>query len=77
MDGKIDNGLNIINDYKNGHNISMLQQNYGGSRKTIRRILFKEGLIKSIEPIRKCYFIGKENDNIAEKLLLRYESISA
>jgi hypothetical protein len=71
---QLENELNIVNDYKNGSNLSVLQNNYGGSRKTIRKILFNEGLIDSIEPTRKCYFIGKEHENIGEKLLLRYES---
>jgi hypothetical protein len=71
---QLENELNIVNDYKNGSNLSLLQNNYGGSRKTIRKILFNEGLIDSIEPIRGCYFTGKEHENISERLLLRYES---
>jgi len=70
----LENKLNIINDYKHGSNISMLEHNYRRSRKTIRKILFNEGLINSIKPIRKCYFTGKEYENIGKVLLLRYES---
>ena len=70
----MNNKINIINDYKNGDNISTLEKFYGGSRKTIRKILFNEGLIDSIEPKRRCYLTGKENKNVGDKLLLRYES---
>ena len=40
----------IISDYNNGFNISKLEAKYGGQRKTLRKILFNEGLINSIEP---------------------------
>ena len=74
MDGKDNKKSNIIIDHNNGFNISKLQEKYGGNRKTIRRVLFNEGLINSIEPTRRCYFTGKEHENIGKKLLLRYES---
>ena len=70
----MENELNIITDHKNGDNISILEKKYGGRRKTIRKVLFNEGLIDSIEPTRRCYFIGKERENIGEKLLFRYKS---
>jgi len=65
--------LDIINDYKNGFNLSKLVNKYGGRRITLRKILFKYNLIESIEPKRKKYFEGKANIEVRNQLLERYK----
>lgn len=62
----------IVSDYRLGYSISKLELKYGGRRKTLRKILFEAKLIDSIEPKRKKYFVGKDNIEIKNKLLLRY-----
>lgn len=64
----------IITDFKNGDNISTLEKKYGGSRKTLRKILFDSGLIDSIESTRKCYFRGQGRDELKEQVLLKYKN---
>ena len=54
-------------------NISELALNYYKSRKTIRKILFSEGLIDSIKPKRHYYFKGKKNAGIRNNLIKKYE----
>ena len=66
------NEKEICSDYKSGLNISRLISKYGGRRETIRKILFQNDLIDSIEPIRKCYFNGEGSDDIINRLLQRY-----
>jgi intein/homing endonuclease len=68
------NELDIIDDFKNGFNISALESKYGGRRKTLRKILFKNNLIDSIEPVRKCYFNGGNKDDIKNKVLIKYKN---
>lgn len=68
------NSSEIIRDFNLGYNISELESKHGGSRKTLRKILFDAKLIHSIEPTRKKYFEGKNNVEIKSKLLLRYET---
>ena len=69
-----DNENNILLDYKLGDNLSKIQLKYGGSRKTIRKILFDNKLIDSIEPKRKTYFIGSVNLEVKKNILLEYQT---
>ena len=65
--------VSVINDFKCGFCISKLQLKYGGSIKTLRNILFNANLIESNKPIRKKYFVGADNVQIKNDILLRYE----
>ena len=64
----------IITDYVSGYNISKLDEKYCGRRSTIRKVLFNEGLIDSIEPKRKKFFEGKDNQEIRKNVLIKYET---
>lgn len=66
--------LEIIYDYDNGSNLSTLEKKYHKTRKTIRKVLFAEGLIDSIEPKRRNYFKGSNNDDIKNQLLIKYKT---
>jgi len=68
-----DKEKNILLDYKLGDNLSKIQLKYGGSRKTIRNVLFDNKLIDSIDPKRKKYFSGNINSEIKNLVLLEYQ----
>lgn len=65
---------NILLDYKLGYNLSQIQLKYGGRRKTIRKVLFDNKLIDSIDPKRKTYFVGNVNSEVKKKILLEYQT---